>query len=163
YQLLGGGFPGRLGRLRLGLGSLRSLRFRLPCWLRRGLRFGLLLRGPRALQAHVLDLQEREHLAVSLPAGASGLGPGLALLALRAHVWIHISWVNSIPRPPQVGQVSENDSKRPADTRLRVTSRIPSALMSNTCERVLSLARDSRIVPTTLPLFCSSSMSMKSM
>ena len=68
-----------------------------------------------------------------------------------------------MPRPSQVGHVSEKDSSSPADTRLRVTSSSPSGPMSNTCDRVLSWAIAFFIVSMTLSLFFSRSMSMKSM
>src|SRR5581483_8398437 len=44
----------------------------------------------------------------------------------------HASYVNSTPRPSQVGQVSENDSKSPPETRFRVTSTSPSGPTSKT-------------------------------
>src|SRR5438093_3879496 len=67
-----------------------------------------------------------------------------------------------IPRPSHVGQIWENDSTRPEDTRLRVTCIRPSGPISKTCERVLSSASASRIVSSTCFLFFSRSMSMKS-
>ena len=49
-----------------------------------------------------------------------------------------------MPRPPQDGQVSENDSTKPSEIRLRVISTRPSSEMSKTWVRVLSRASADR-------------------
>src|SRR3954462_5309238 len=56
-----------------------------------------------------------------------------------------------MPRPSQVGHVSENDSTRPEDTRLRVTCIRPRGPISNTCDRVLSTARAAPMGPPSDP------------
>src|SRR4029079_5775411 len=67
-----------------------------------------------------------------------------------------------MPRPSQVGHVSEKDSTRPPETRLRVTCINPRGPISNTCDRVLSTARASFMAVSNCVLFFSRSISMKS-